>query len=293
MALILRPAKHRYLLFLSYIGTKFQGSQRQIPYWKTGNGSTVQEAVDNALMKLFPHSNVVTTSASRTDKGVHATLNCLSISGLSLDIPTEKLVVCLNQNLRENDKDIIIRDCLIVPASFHPRKNVVEREYIYRLCILPEYGARNDIFSHSMRFLPVTELYRVLPIQNLDSAKLHEVISLLSGYHDFASFTSGPSSRSNTKRLLNIKAVFAKHQTVDGSSINICDLHFRSTAFLYNQIRKLVTCILAYASEDRIDLTTVKGMLNNPGAFNYKTALKTIPPWGLYLSEIKYKVEKI
>lgn len=160
--------KHRYALFVSYLGSRYNGSQRQVSRDRISDHDTVQEALEWSFESFLPKKYCRLTSSSRTDKGVHALMNCYTLPLQDYSLPTEKLKNLANTNLIRKNHDIIIKDVILAPAEFHPRKSVISREYIYRIAILNDtrtsYIAKRHSPLEMIHRLPVTELYRVLPL---------------------------------------------------------------------------------------------------------------------------------
>lgn len=92
--------KYRYALFVSYLGSKYNGSQR-LSGRETTNATqdTVQEALEWSLESFLPKKRCKLTAASRTDKGVHALMNCYTLPLMDYDLPTEKMKRLSNANL--------------------------------------------------------------------------------------------------------------------------------------------------------------------------------------------------
>lgn len=98
---------YRYILTVSYLGTKYYGSQRLSARGKTDGPPTIQEALESSLESFFPARKCVLTSASRTDKGVHALMNVFTISLMNFDTPTSKMKTIMNKALLRKQHDIV------------------------------------------------------------------------------------------------------------------------------------------------------------------------------------------
>lgn len=97
---------HRYAMFVSYLGTKYLGSQRQIAREDSGIQNTIQEAIEWSLEFFLPLKRCKLTGASRTDRGVHALMNCFTLPLMDFDLPTEKMKRLANHNLMRMHHDI-------------------------------------------------------------------------------------------------------------------------------------------------------------------------------------------
>src|SRR5699024_2603732 len=115
----------RFLITLSYDGTNYKGFESQPGMY------TIQEQIENALTKINNGKKTTFTSSGRTDKGVHAKMQC-GHADLEVKITEYKLKRAMNSNLPE---DIHVIKTEIVPDNFHARYNVVEKTYEYYINI--------------------------------------------------------------------------------------------------------------------------------------------------------------
>lgn len=68
---------------------------------------------------------------------------------------------------------------------------------------------------------------------------MEEAANLLRGVHDFASFSFQPTEKDDTVRELEINLVDANNSSFEQectSSADLFHLHFKSRAFLHNQV---------------------------------------------------------
>lgn len=98
---------HRYALFVSYLGTKYNGSQRLIGRDQLGAQDTIQEALECSLQAFLPKIRCRLTASSRTDKGVHALMNCYTLPLMDYIYPTEEMKRLINSNLMRKSHDIM------------------------------------------------------------------------------------------------------------------------------------------------------------------------------------------
>lgn len=99
--------KYRYSLFVSYLGTKYHGSQRQCSRKQEGVQDTIQEALEWSLEQLIPKKMARITASSRTDSGVHALMNCYTLPLMDHDYPTERIKRVANTHLVKKLHDIV------------------------------------------------------------------------------------------------------------------------------------------------------------------------------------------
>ena len=154
----------RYKLILAYDGTDFSGSQRQ------NNGRSVQQELETALERLAGKP-VEATFSGRTDRGVHAIGQVVSVEQFRDDLAPERLKIALNDLL---PREISVNDVSTVANAFHPRFDAVWREYRYRIWI----GSRQPLLER------VTWQTRG-PFE-LEAAQA--AATLFRGEHDLASF---------------------------------------------------------------------------------------------------------
>lgn len=102
-----RLMSHRYALFVSYLGTRYKGSQRGIARDKSGVQDSIQEAIEWSLARFLPTQNCRLTASSRTDKGVHALMNCYTLPIMECDCPTEEMKRLANSHLMRKFHDIM------------------------------------------------------------------------------------------------------------------------------------------------------------------------------------------
>lgn len=107
MANVASLVSHRYAIFVSYLGTRYNGSQRLRARGEFGVDATIQEALETACEGFFPRKRCKLTAASRTDKGVHALRNCFTFPLMEANLPTEKLKLLANENLIKDKHDIV------------------------------------------------------------------------------------------------------------------------------------------------------------------------------------------
>lgn len=239
------------LLTIRFLGTNYCGWQVQ------KNGVSVQECICNALKKLY-NADINATGCSRTDSGVHANKYCLHFEDTK-NLNNQNIVKALNVYL---PNDISVISCKDVDDDFHARYSCKEKTYKYRIYL----GERNP-------FLEGRALRYKFDI-NLE--KINAFAKDLIGKNDFSSFCAANSSVvDKVRNLKEAKATFE-----DGCIV----FTFTADGFLYNMVRILSGTFLD-VNEGKIDVNSAKEILKNK---NRILAGKTLPPYGLYLEEIKY-----
>lgn len=239
----------RYLIKFSYDGSKYYGFQRQ------NDKKCVQKEIEDALQG-FTREDVQIKGAGRTDRGVHAYMQCAHFD-LEKELEPSKILFELN---RKTSPYICFCSCEIVDSSFHARFSVKEKTYLYKINVGEYSPFKTDYYLN----------YK----DKISTKKLKEVASLFKGIHDFRNFVSGERN-DYTSIIYDIKIKKKKNE------INII---FKGKSFYRYMIRNLVGAMLDY-NKGKISLLEIKEMLDNPSK---KRQLLTAPSEGLYLVEIKY-----
>lgn len=244
----------KYLISIAYDGSKFYGFQRLKGH------STVQKKLEDAL-SILAKKNVEVKGAGRTDRGVHAYDQKVTFN-LEINIDNEHLLLALNNLVAPY---IYVKDITCVSGEFHPRFNVVKKEYIYKINI----GEYNPLYYE----------YMFEPNYKLDIAKMKECAQVFLGVHNFKNFTSG--ERNNYECIIyNIE--FSERN-------NILEIKFTGKSFYRYMVRNLVGAMLDVAS-NKASLEDIKNALDHP---EIPRQFKTAIPNGLYLNKIIYEeIEK-
>ncbi|KAK3589548.1 hypothetical protein CHS0354_041674 [Potamilus streckersoni] len=234
----------RYILFFSYVGTRYSGLQIQKGA-QMKNVQTIQGVLESLLHRLFFPNKVVMKTCSRTDTGVHALMNTASFDPQPYEhnnrtyepnqIKTGIITKSLNSQLAKANHQIRIWKTCRVTDDFIARKKVASRSYVYRICL--KHG--NQLVAGPSPF----ELQRVLVImQPFDFDKFLETAELLSGTHDFANFMMQKGLKQAINTVLtvsiNIKrgsSVIEEYQNLSKNQLEFWEIHFSSKGFLWRQ----------------------------------------------------------
>ncbi|XP_060852469.1 tRNA pseudouridine synthase-like 1 isoform X1 [Rhopalosiphum padi] len=288
---------NRYLLYFSYIGTRFRGVQRQLTYDMLHNDdpSSVQGLLEYALKQLQPLNTPKLHLSSRTDQGVHS---FKSSAHLDLELPytchPNKLVFQVNNFLSSCEVPIKLISAQIVPSDFNARACAKWRKYLYRLAVIkPEF---KDLYTERFVFpIPITEVKRCYFIHtstDFDVEPVKNVLPLFIGTRDFKTFMgkSGINTDISTIRTWNnIEIVPGRsfYPTDIDKYYNYWDIHVDAKSFLYKQIRRTVGVLIKVAQK-LITYDDVKYMFDNPSINSWNTKVSTAPSHGLYLYDIGY-----
>lgn len=246
----------KYFARIKYLGTDFHGFQVQ------PDERTVQGELCRALAEALGRECRV-TGCSRTDAGVHANEFCLTVECDGATVPPEKLPVAVARYL---PNDLSLFHAEPCADDFHPRYDVVEKEYLYRIINSPIY----DPFDFGRAwFVPRT-------IDAAAVGRMNAAAAALIGRHDFSAFMSEGSDVEDTVRTVKSVSV-----TKSGRLIEI---RISADGFLYNMVRIIVGTLVEVA-HGRISPDTVGEILESR---DRSRAGMTAPPQGLYLNRVTY-----
>lgn len=239
-------------LDLAYDGAPFHGFARQ------PNVATVQGDLEDALSRLF-RRDVETVGAGRTDAGVHALGQVISVADAPDDIDETKTRDALNAMLAPAIAISVVRK---VDSEFHARFSALSRLYVYAILLseVPD------------PFLRKTTLYHPEP---LDVVAMNEAAGALTGPHDFSSFGRVPEGASAERLLYELKC------WVTGDVLRI---RARANAFIQQMVRSLVGT-LVQVGEGRRDPSEMAALLE---ARDRAAAGPVAAPHGLCLVSVEY-----
>ena len=246
----------RFKLVVAYDGTAYCGYQYQpeLP--------TVEGFVNDALSELL-RENIVTIGASRTDTGVHAYGN-VAVFDSYTRIPAEKLALALNTKLAD---DIRITESLEVAADFHPRKNVIDKTYEYRINTAKIPFPTGRLYSYNVK-------------HNLDIEAMREAAKYIEGRHDFTSFCSAKTDKED-----KVRTVF--QIDIEEALRSELIIRVRGDGFLYNMVR-IIAGTLVKVGEGKILPDEIPHIIERKDRGHLGT---TLPAKGLFLMGIRYKEE--
>lgn len=246
----------KYFAKIKYLGTNFHGFQVQ------PDKRTVQGELCAALAEAtgFPCK---VTGCSRTDAGVHANEFCISVECDQSTIPADKLPVAV---ARFMPTDLSLYYAEEAPDEFHPRYDVISKEYLYKIKNERVY---DPFFFGRAWFLPK-------PIDEIHIQKMQSAAEFLVGKHDFSAFMSPGSDVTDT-----VRNIFYIKIEKNGTDLNI---RICADGFLYNMVRIIVGTLIEVA----YDRLTLDGIVKVLDSLDRRNAGMTAPPEGLYLNKVSY-----
>lgn len=238
---------------LAYDGTDFVGWQVQ------ANGRTVQGVVQDGLQRMHGHP-VRVVGAGRTDSGVHATGQVASFLSDIDSVPGPRFRDALNAYLPH---DVRVVESAEAPPGFHARRSATMRVYRYYTVAAPV-------------LMPHLRRHRHWVRRSLDLDRLRAIAGVLTGEHDFTSFTAegsaaGSRVRTVTESLYTIEGDTAVYTIAAGS-------------FLWKMVRNIVGTSL-WLEENGGGPAEMAAILD---ARSRPAAGPTAPARGLFLEKVLY-----
>ena len=243
----------RYRLTLEYDGSAYNGFQAQT------DQPTVQGSVEAAIT-AFCGETVRLAAAGRTDTGVHATGQVISLD-LEKAWPAQTVMNALNAHLV--GEAIAVLDCEGVEDDWHARFSATGRRYLYRILNRPGPPALDAGRVWHMR-------------KSMDADAMHAAAQALIGLHDFTTFRDVNCQSKSPEKTLDVASVRRVGEEVH--------LVFEARSFLHRQVRSM-TGTLAEVGLGRWTIDDVAAAL----AARDRTACGPVAPsTGLYLTGVRY-----
>ena len=246
----------KYFAKIKYLGSAFHGFQVQ------PNKRTVQGELCTAL-ELAIGVPCKVTGCSRTDAGVHANEFCITVEAEGATVPADKLPIAVSRFLPDDLSLFYAKEC---EKDFHPRYDVVSKEYLYRIINQKIY----DPFEVGRAWFPQR------PFSDAGIEKMKEAARYFIGKHDFTSFMSEGSDITDCVRTVFDLSIEAKGRLVE--------IKISADGFLYNMVR-IIVGTLAEVAYGRFLPEDVADIIN---ACDRTRAGMTAPPQGLYLNKVTY-----
>ena len=252
----------KILLRVSFLGTAYCGYKVQ------PNGMSVQQKLNEAARDLFGYDCDI-VGCSRTDSGVHANEFYVAVSKkgmgyIETSIPTEKIPQAMSVRL---PNDISVLFATDVDDDFHPRYDVVYKEYVYQIW---NGRARNPFLTDRSWHCPK-------PIDDEALFRMQAAAKKLVGKKDFASFMAADSKIKDS-----VRTVMDANVMRQGDLITFT---VSADGFLYNMVR-IFTGTLVDVAYGRISVDDIEKII---AACDRKKAGSTAPPEGLFLNRVVYK----
>lgn len=243
----------RYLLHISYDGTRYAGWQIQ------PNAVSIQQRIQEAL-KIPLKEEISITGSGRTDAGVHARGQCAHFdSPQKLD--TRRLCRSLNGLL---PNDIVINRIELVADDFHARFDAIRRSYHYYFSEQPQALHHNT-----------TTIWW----QQLDIVRMQEAAGLLRGDLDCRSFTPFDP------QLPHHRCIFYDAGFLPPDADGRHCFHISANRFLRSLVRSLMGTLVEIG-KGRMSVSEFEHLINHP---DRSAAGTTAPARGLVLHKVDYE----
>jgi len=246
----------KYFAKIKYLGTAFHGFQVQ------PDKRTVQGELCTAL-ELAVGVPCRVTGCSRTDAGVHANEFCITVDAEGATVPADKLPIAAARFLPDDLSLFYAKEC---DEKFHPRYDVVSKEYLYRIANQKIY----DPFELGRAWFPKR------PIKDSEISLMQKAAAYFVGRRDYSAFMSEGSDIVDC-----VRNIF--YLTVEKAG-GVIEIRISADGFLYNMVRIIVGTLVEVAY-GRICVDDIPKIIESR---DRSMAGMTAPPFGLYLNKVTY-----
>lgn len=243
----------RYRLLIEYDGSAYNGFQVQA-------GQPTVQGVLEAAITAFSGETVRLAAAGRTDTGVHATGQVISLD-LEKAWPAQTVMNALNAHLV--GEAISVLDCEGVEDDWHARFSATGRRYLYRILNRPGPPALDAGRVWHMR-------------KSMDADAMHAAAQALIGLHDFTTFRDVNCQSKSPEKTLDLASVRRVGEEVH--------LVFEARSFLHRQVRSMTGTL----AEVGLGRWTIDDVATALAARDRAACGPVCPPQGLYLTGVGY-----
>lgn len=247
----------KWALLLEYDGGPFVGWQRQ------DAGLSVQDVVEAAAAHLNNGAPVAATAAGRTDSGVHAAGQVVTLT-LPEGFKPRQVRDALNYHMKPHP--VVVVRATPAPEGWNPRFSAVGRSYRYQIL--------------NRRARPALLLGRTWHVATpLNAEAMHAAAQTLLGKHDFTSFRAAACQAKSPIRTLDRLDV-----TRDGDVVAIVA---EARSFLHHQVRNFAGT-LRLVGDGKWPVGRAAAVL---AARDRSLAGPTAPAEGLCLIRVHYSID--
>ncbi|MBR2444888.1 MAG: tRNA pseudouridine(38-40) synthase TruA [Clostridia bacterium] len=250
----------KLLLTIAYNGHAYCGYQLQ------GELPTIALMLNKAAREAFGFDCNV-TGCSRTDSGVHALGFCATVEPRNeedkITVPTDKVPIAMNIKL---PRDIAVLSAKEVEDTFHPRYNVIKKQYVYKI---HASRIKNPFYENL-----ALEYGREISDESIE--RMTQGAKFFIGTHKFDAFMAVGSKIEDTTRT-----VYDARVERNG---DLVEFTVEADGFLYNMVRIMVGTLL-WIDSGKIKPEDVKSIIESQ---NRDKAGFTAGAEGLYLKKIFY-----
>ena len=249
------PPEFNHRVTLSYDGYGFAVFQAQ----DKDKGRTIQDEVETALQKVHGGVFVRIEGSGRTDQGVHALGQVISLRAPRL-WPEDELARALNSTL---PRDIRAMASSSAAPDFHARRSAVSKHYRYLLDVCETQQAVRRRYAGHTGF-------------KLDHAAMNRVAALFLGRKDFASLRNAGTDVKTTIRNVTRSEVHWE----DSSMV----FDVEADGFLRRMVRSMVGGLIA-AGRGAVTVDQLVAALESRDRSQWPAPAG---PEGLYLVSVRY-----
>jgi tRNA pseudouridine38-40 synthase len=273
----------KYRLTIAYVGTNFQGWQRQAEL-ADPDSTTIQSELEAACHKVL--TNVKLMASGRTDSGVHARRQVAHLIASSKLEPAT-LLKALNAHL---PIDIRILDLAEADSDFHAQRSAKAKTYRYFLINNKQSGRHIN--------WPFLRGYTWFISQQLDLEKIRSCLAAIEGEHDFKAFQNrGTPVKSTIRRLLS--ATLIQHNSPTTSDfpwepppemgLSLLEIRLTGTGFLKQMVRNIVGNLVEVGL-GKMSVQEFNAILKS---CDRSQGGVTAPARGLFLDSVDYQIESL
>jgi len=247
----------RLKIVLEYDGTRYSGWQKQ------NNAKTIQGTLITTLESVFGKTRgkdrlIDLQGAGRTDAGVHA---IEQVAHLDCETMLSPNIIQIKLN-DELPSDINILSIEKSAKDFHARHSAVSRQYLFRI---------------SKRRTAFEKKYVWWIRDALDIDAIQRSAAILTGMHDFSSFSEADKENKSTMVFLEDINVYEEEDLIM--------IRIKASHFLWKMVRRIVGTLVE-VGRGNVNEARIKYLLENK---SNETAVYTAPPSGLFLEKVFYK----
>jgi tRNA pseudouridine38-40 synthase len=246
-----------WALLVEYDGGPFVGWQRQ------DSGLSVQEVIEAAAARINHGAPVAVTVAGRTDSGVHAVGQVVSLP-LRGGFSARQVRDALNYHMKPHP--VVVVRAAPAPQGWNPRFSAVHRSYRY---VILNRRARPALLRGRVWHV----------VAPLHAEAMHVAAQTLLGQHDFTSFRAAACQAKSPIRTLDRLDV-----TRTGDTITVVA---EARSFLHHQVRNLVGT-LRLVGDGQWAPERLPAVL---AARDRSAAGPTAPAEGLCLVRVRYPID--
>jgi tRNA pseudouridine38-40 synthase len=241
----------RFRLVVEYAGARYSGWQIQ------ENARTVHGEIARAIRQVTGRDRFELYGSGRTDAGVHA-LRQVAHLDIATSLSPSELCARINGEL---PSDVAVREVVVASHRFHARHDAVARSYLYQV---------------ARRRIAFGKPYVWWVRETLDVGRMREAASLLTGFHDFRSFTDDRPDQKSTKVLVERLEI--------GEVDDFVLIRVEGSHFLWKMVRRMVG-VLVEVGRGALSPDAVARLLEEPSSLPSRV---TAPASGLFLERVYY-----